>query len=366
VDTTPEANDEFVELYNTTNSPLFVTTTDGSAGWTVAASGGTALFVIPNGTVIPARGHYLGANSGGYSLAAAATPDATWSGFEVPNNVGLALFRTNSSANYDATTRLDAAGSTAEADALYREGAGYPALAPAETALNLEHSFYRSLCSFVGNVGCTTPGLPKDSGDNAADFLFIDTEGTQTAAGKRLGTPGPENLGAPLQRNNAFGFALLDGTKAGSVAPNRSRDFTPGDPSTSPNGTLAIRRRVTNLTGAPVTSLRFRIIEMTTYPNPPGVADLRAITSSAASVSNIGDAATCGASPAPCTVIVEGTTLGAAPAQAQGGGFNSTLAAGTITMAEPLADGESVSLQFVLGVVQSGTFRFYIIIEALP
>jgi hypothetical protein len=38
VDATPEANDEFVELYNTTSSPLFVTTTDGSSSSRTARS----------------------------------------------------------------------------------------------------------------------------------------------------------------------------------------------------------------------------------------------------------------------------------------------------------------------------------------
>jgi Calx-beta domain len=364
-DTSPEANDEFVELYNSTAQDLLVTTTDGSRGWSVVASGGVELFFVPNGTVIPAHGHYLGTNAVGYSLGAYAAGDTAWAGVEVPDNAGLALFRTGEPTSYNMTTRLDAVGSTAEPDALYREGAGYPALSPSDIALNLEHSFYRSTCSFVNGVGCTTPGLPKDSDDNAADFLFVDTSGTQTAAGKRLGTPGPEGLPSPVQRNADFGFAPLDRSKATSSAPNRSRDFTPDLANNSPQGTLAIRRRVTNSTGTPVAALRFRIIELTTYPNPPGTADLRAITSANVTVSNVADPDTCGASPVPCDVTVQGTTLETPPAQAQGGGYNSSLAAGTINLGAPLAAGQSVNLQFVLGVVQSGTFRFYINIEAL-
>ena len=82
-------------------------------------------------------------------------------------------------------------------------------------------------------------------------------------------------------------------------------------------------------------------------------------------VSGINDTVTCGASPTPCTVPVHVTTLQQPPTQAQGGGYNSTLAAGSISLFEPLAAGDSINLQFVLGVVQGGTFRIYLNIEAL-
>src|SRR5262245_10304641 len=57
-------NDEFIELYNNTDSPLTVNAVDGSSGFAVAAADGVVRVVIPNGTIIPARGHYLGANNG--------------------------------------------------------------------------------------------------------------------------------------------------------------------------------------------------------------------------------------------------------------------------------------------------------------
>ena len=362
----PEDNDEFVELYNNTDQSLLVTTTDGSAGWTVVASGGTELFFVPNGTRIPARGHFLGVNADGYSLNAYAPGDATWTGVDVPDNTGLALFRTHESASYNTTTRLDAVGSDAEADELYREGAGYTALAPADIALHLEHTFYRELCSYAGGGICATRGLPKDSGVNAADFVFVDTLSTQTAAGRHLGAPGPENLSSHAARNTAFGFFLLDATKSSAVVPNRERTFTAGDPDSAPNGVLYIRRRVQNNTGAPVGALRFRVIELTTSPNPPGTADLRAISGEEdESVSGVSDEATCDGAPAPCTVMVHVTTLEQPPAQSKGGGRNSTLAAGTVSFNTPLADGDSVNLQFALGVVQGGTFRIYMNIEAV-
>ena len=68
------------------------------------------------------------------------------------------------------------------------------------------------------------------------------------------------------------------------LAPNRVRDFTPALPNAT-NGTMSIRRRFTNNTGAPVTRLRFRIIDLSSLAVPgPGFADLRALSSASVSV----------------------------------------------------------------------------------
>jgi hypothetical protein len=373
-DLSPEANDEFIELYNATNSPLLVTTTDGSTGWAVAASDGVVRFIIPNGTVIPARAHFLSPNLLGYSLDAVATgdfvirgDDSTCYGYEldIPDNAGIAVFRTSNAANFTLTSRLDAVGSTSEGNTLYREGAGYPALGP---GLNLEYSFHRTLCAFVGGVGCTSGGNPKDSGDNPADFLFADTNGTSTAAGQRLGAPGPENADSPVRRDTSgIGAVLLDGTVPSSAPPNRARDFTSDSPNNSTFGTLTIRRRVTNNTGSPVSRLRFRIIEMTTFPVPSGTADLRARTGvDEVTVGPVNDSNTClaaGFATPPCSIQVNKTTLEQPPNQLNGGGINSTL---SVTLGSPLANGASLPVNFLLGIQQTGTFRFLIIVEALP
>jgi hypothetical protein len=55
------ANDEFIEIAN--NSGADHTVAGGGTGYAVAASNGVARCVIPNGTVIPNRGHYLCVNS---------------------------------------------------------------------------------------------------------------------------------------------------------------------------------------------------------------------------------------------------------------------------------------------------------------
>lgn len=49
--------DEFVEIYNNTNLPIAVDTADNSVGWSILADDGGVRFVIPAGTLIPARTH---------------------------------------------------------------------------------------------------------------------------------------------------------------------------------------------------------------------------------------------------------------------------------------------------------------------
>ncbi|HEU4886341.1 MAG TPA: lamin tail domain-containing protein [Thermoanaerobaculia bacterium] len=359
------ANDEFIELYN--NSGADHTVAGGGTGYAVAASNGVARCVVPNGTVIPNRGHYLCVNSVGYSLASypagngtTATGDATYT-TDVPDNAGLAIFNTSVAANFVLANRLDAVGSTSEANTLYKEGTGYPALVP----FSIDYSFYRDNCGKSGSIttfGPCTISTPKDTNNNAADFVFVDTNGTSAGAGQRLGAPGPENLSSPIQRNASFAVNLLDPCVAVASPPNRVRDFTSDPANNSTFGTLDIRRTVVNNTGGNVTRLRWRIIDLTTFPAPSGIADLRPRTSTAVVVTV--DRAPCGSGTS--NVTVQGTTLEQPPSQPNGGGFNSSLSSGTVTLATPLANGASLDLRFLLGIQQTGSFKFFINVEALP
>ena len=359
------ANDEFIELYN--NSGADHTVAGGGTGYAVAASNGIARCVVPNGTVIPNRGHYLCVNSVGYSLASypagngtTATGDATYTS-NIPDNAGIAIFNTSVQANFLLANRLDAVGSTSEANTLYKEGTGYPALTP----FSIDYSFYRDTCGKSGSIttfGACPISTPKDTNNNAADFIFVDTNGTSAGAGQRLGAAAPENLSSPIQRNASFGFAILDPCVNGASPPNRVRDFTSDPANNSTFGTLDMRRTVTNNTGANVTRLRWNIIDITTFPAPSGIADLRPRTSTAIVVT---------VDRAPCTVgtsnvTVQGTTLEQPPAQPNGGGFNSSLSSGTVTLATPLANGASMDLRFFLGIQQTGSFKVFINVEALP
>ena len=362
------ANDEFIEIFNDTGADHTVTSAGPSTGYAVAASDGTARCVIPNGTVIPNRGHYLCVNSVGYSLASypagngtTATGDATYT-TNIPDNAGIALFKTSVAANFTPANRWDAVGSTSEANTTYKEGTGYPALTP----FSIDYSFYRDNCGKSGSITtfgpCPIGGTPKDTNNNAADFVFVDTNGTSAGAGQRLGAPGPENLSSPINRGDSFFKNLLDPCVVGSSPPNRVRDFTSDPANNSTFGTLDIRRTFTNLTGGNVTRLRFRVVDLTTFPAPSGIADLRPRTSTAVVVTV--DRAPCGSGTS--NVTVQGTTLEQPPSQPNGGGYNSTLSAGTVTLATPLANGATIDLRFLLGIQQTGTFKFYVTFEALP
>jgi hypothetical protein len=368
--------DEYVELYNNTDSPLTVTSSDGSAGWAVASNDSgtvTVRRVIPNNTVIPARGHYLLATSpfiGGYQLTGYAVPD-TFMTADISNGAGLAVFTTATPANFSAATRLDAVGFSNVTDTLYKEGAGLaPSGGIAPTTSN--YCFVRDLSS----------GRPKDTNDNASDFKLVSTDAAVLGGVQSiLGSPGPEALASPIDRTASFSVTLFDTTQSAGAPPNRERDFTPDPANNSPQGTLTIRRRITNNTGANVTRLRFRVIIITGFPRQgTDTADLRVRTSSdttvnaqpvsgtvveAPSVSNNGGLNTSLAVPS----VTTGPVSSDEPAA---GGDDATATGGvpvyedTVGLAAPLANGSSLNVQFLLGVVQPGKFRFYVNIEALP
>ena len=344
------------------------TVAGGGTGYAVAASNGVARCVIPNGTVIPNRGHYLCVNSVGYSLASypagngtTATGDATYT-TDIPDNAGIAIFNTSIAANFTVANRIDAVGSTSEANTTYKEGAGYPALVP----FSIDYSFYRDNCGKGGSIttfgACPTGGNLKDTNNNAADFVFVDTNGTSAGAGQRLGAPGPENLSSPIERNASFAVNVLDVCVAPASPPNRVRDFTSSPANNSTFGTLDVRRTFINNTGGNVTRLRFRVVDLTTFPAPSGIADLRPRTSTAVVVTV--DRPPCGSGTS--NVTVQGTTIEQPPSQPNGGGFNSSMSAGTVTLATPLANGASIDVRFLLGIQQTGSFKFFFNIEALP
>jgi hypothetical protein len=357
------ANDEFVEVYNNSNSAHVVASSDGSSGYSVAASDGVIRCSIPNGTVIPGRGHFLCANVIAYSLSSypagngtTATPDASYT-VNINDNAGIALFSTTNTANFNGTTRFDAVGSTSEANALYKEGAGYPALIP----FSIDYSFYRSYCpvAVAGADPVCTPGgsgNPQDTDDNATDFVFVDTNGTSAGAGQRLGAPGPENLSSPVDDGSGIAHSPLDPAQADNVSPNVAREFVSDPANNSTFGTLSIRRTWTNLTGTNVTRLRFRVAEIETFPAPAGTADLRPRTSGAVVVTRTDSS----------VVTAQGTTLEQPPSQPNGGGFNSSLSANSVNLAQLVAPGASVSVQFLMGIQQTGCYRVGILAESLP
>ncbi|HWS90102.1 MAG TPA: lamin tail domain-containing protein [Pyrinomonadaceae bacterium] len=342
------AQDEFVELYNNTDSSIKVSTPDGSAGWSLVTSAGALQATIPNGTVIPARRKYLVANSNGYSLSdyggpGEAAPDATYA-FDTADNSGVALFNTSNPANFNAAYRLDAVGfSTAAAN--FREGTG---LAPIGTA-DGDHSFIRRL----------TTGRPQDTGDNAADFFFISTTaGTfGGAVQSTLGSPGPENRASPMSHRPVVASSLVDPAVAATTPPNRERCMTCVGPNAD-RGTMPIRQKWTNTTATTITKLRFRVTDITTLHTPGYVAggtqaDVRVIDSVDVQVTLANGT----------TTTVRGTLLETPPGAPLAGGLNSTL---VVPLPDGLAPGASVNVQYNLGIMLGGYYRFYIVPETLP
>lgn len=356
---TAGGNDEFIEVYNNTNSPITVADTNGGTGYAVVATNTTGAFsnrcTVPNGTVIPARGHFLCTNNAasGYSLGGYAAGDVNYA-TGIVSGGGVAVFSTTTAAAWGTNTRYDAVGfSGITGTTLFTEGT---ALLPAGgIAVNGEYSFVRRASNSTG-------GLPQDTDSNQADFDFVSTTGgTFSGRVSILGAPGPENLASPTIRNSLQN-GLLDPTKAASAIPNRERDTSAG--AVGPNsafGTMTIRRSITNNTATTITRLRFRVIQITTLNSPVVVssqAQLRVLNSGSSVVTVNG---------VPTTV--EGTTVETPPTQASGGGLNSSLGrslvAGTV-INTAIAPGQTVNVQFVLGVQVTGNYQFFVNLEVLP
>jgi hypothetical protein len=344
------ARDEFVEIYNNTDSSFVVNTPDASSGWVVVSSDTTAPAVrsiIPRGTIIAPRGHYLVGNGSGYSLTAFASPDNFYIG-DFPDNSGLALVRTSTAANYLAAGNLiDAVGFDTETNAAYREGAGLPAISTADG----QYSFVRRL----------TTGTPQDTNNNAADFLLVSTNAASYGAIQSvLGVPGPQNSGSHVQRNATIKSSFVDpqcgGFGAATSACARVRTGANANPTSAAFGTLLLRRKFTNTTGQKINRLRFRIVDLTTKGNVVGgQADLRALTSDDVAVTDSNGQ----------NIIIRGLTLGQTSFQPEGGGINSTLAPPSVSLSTPLAPGATINVEFRLGVMTNGSFRFFVNVEAI-
>jgi hypothetical protein len=351
------AFDEFIELYNNTDTDIVVTDPTPPAGtsngWAIVGGEAptTAKVIVPSGALIPARGHYLVAQSenitNGYNLTAYAGHDTGYSN-GLTDGRGVALFRTANSTLFNAANQLDAVGFAGETNALFKEGTGLQPSAGVTT--DVQHVFMRKI----------EQNTPRDTNNNASDFALVATSGA-TISGVQpvLGSTGPEDFGSHRLHNNDVALNLVDCGVSAATAPNRLTDTTANGINTK---TLKVRRTVVNNTGAPVTRLRFRAAHITTLGTPPEVstqADVRPVTSSNETVTVVAPCVGTGTSR---TVL--GLTLDTPPTQASGGGLNSTVSAGTITLRQPLLPGQSIDVNFWLAVVTSGNFRFFINIEA--
>jgi len=306
---------------------------------------------LPAPTTIPRRGHYLIVGNA-YSQATYAAPNITVSTTNfIADNSGTGLL--------DPTTGgfIDSLGFTSQAGGLpYIEGLG---LTRTGAKPVIQYAYIRKIDP--------NTGFPIDTDNNVNDFQLVSTTAAifpATGGGPTspsfLGAPGPQNTISPVQGftiNPSFVDPGCLGPGSLTSACSLARD--PAAVGTNAAlGTISIRRRLTNNTGAPVTRLRFRIIDdsTSTLPVPAGTADLRLLTSSTFTANLAGGG----------TTSIQGLTLEEPPTQANGGGTNSSASAGSVGVGTPLANGASIDVNFVFGVNQLGDFRLGFVIEGLP
>lgn len=175
------STDEFVEIHNTTGSPLNI------SGWKIQTNAGTKIapafreLIVPQNSIIAPLGHFL-LTGAGYSLGRYTTGDAALSG-DSSDDSGVALWNAQ-----NPPIREDAVGFAASSDIL-REGSG---LVSAPTA-NGETAFARD---FINSEHKNTPL------DSTPDFLFLSAQ--------------------TLDGGDALKLAPIAGT-AGDLTPQRAR-----------------------------------------------------------------------------------------------------------------------------------------------
>lgn len=349
------SDDEFFELYNNTDAPIDIFNYQLTVNETLPRSTSFAL-AATGPSVIPPRGHYLLTQLNGYSLNSYTAGDGFYSfPFDFTPDAGIKL-------TTQANVLLDKIGFTTSPAGSCEGACLTPVLATGQY-------------SFVRNQ---TSGFPQDTDNNATDFMLVSTD--PAATGGNLGAPGPQSTQSHIVRNPSTEILsrLIDPTKSSTAAPNRTRDtasytdtLTPSSPTGTtgvfpasvPNGayaagTLSIQRRFVNNTGQPVTKLRFRAVDITTGPTVPGaIADVRLLTS---------NGVTRAPAVVPVGVLLRGLKLEQPPVQQFGGGYNSTVTVDlTTTPSGKLLSGEFVDVQFLLGLAQTGSFRFFVIVEAI-
>lgn len=369
------SRDEFIELYNNTDIPRRI----GNFRIRAFDPGfGLYEFRIPAGTNIPARGHYLIADvSSGrtYSLGGLTAVDGkifVGSDFFIDNE-GLALVAGGEDADGDGVEdspliEIDKVGFTGATNSPFSfiEGTGLNRYtAPGAD----EYSFLRRYVN----------GKPVDTNNNAADFIIVTTgnPGSFTSNVTTIfGAPGPQSTTSPYRGVNlSTRVSLFDTARAANQSPNVNRYLDAVNIANATQGTLAFRRTFTNTTGAPITRLRFRFVNLTTLGAPNQVgglpqADLRALSSPGGGRVTV--TRTDGTQVAINNLTLEppanGTSTGA------GGGLNSTVRAGLPTVlqggmsVEQLAPNESVNVEFLFGVnsPRGSVARFACIVEAVP
>ena len=192
------ANDEFIELYNATATPIDI------GGWKINRSNGSGTIntqlTITAGTMIPAHGHFLATNSaaGGYS---GSVPGNQTYGTGITDDGGIAILNPSNAV-------IDQVGMSA--GSAYKEGTVLSQL-----TTNVNRSYERKPGS--------TNGSSTDTDNNANDFQSI--------------TPSdPQNLSsAPTP---AVGNQAIVPTCPASLSTTEGTPASTGVSATDPDGTV--------------------------------------------------------------------------------------------------------------------------------
>jgi hypothetical protein len=347
-------SDEYIELYCNRDAPCDV------SGYVIRGfdpSFGDFNVTLPASSFIPTREHLLIADLSQYTLNAYSFVDVDInSGFDVfIDNEGFQLRTPDESAVIDSVGFAGSGGRPNESTN-YVEGTGLERATAARPA---------DQYAYVRKMGTATGGRPQDTDNNANDFVLVSVTAAAHPGITRpvvLGAPGPQSSGGPRTFDNSLITAsLVEPNASASAAPNRV--FTVGGDGRQK---LSIRRTFTNnLNNETINYLAFRVIDITTTGSPQTFArqaQLRLVTS--------GDAETFTNSRGR-TVVIHGTLLefdpghNAEPAQPNGGGLNTSAIVNFDVNNPGIAPGESVDVQFLLDVVQGGSYRFYVNVEAI-
>lgn len=387
------AQDSFIEVCSTRDQPLDL------SGWSLQflnAAGRLVTVPIAPDSVLAPRGHILLAGRL-YSLSAYARRDALLPG---PIASGVRLLDASGHA-VDAVGPQMPGSATPEAKGPspgLSEGRGLPAWAFAPEASSPGAGVAQFSC-----VRRREAGLLLDTNDNARDWIVVSVSGNVGGRAVRLGAPGPENKGsdrlaieprpaeAASATPQAAAFRPASVGSASRVGPGQSGGEAVGDgsrrlaplrdgASVGPNrsqGTLMLRYKLVNESGRVLRRFRLQVVGATSGSAAAGIADLRllplppalkpgkltpqAATSTSRASQPGGEAKTGASAPASAASglaterpILYGE-LDEPPAQASGGGFNSSLSF------EPgpdgIAPGGSVELRILLGVEKPGRYR---------
>jgi hypothetical protein len=345
-------DDEYIEFYCNRDTDCDVSTYNIVA---FDPSFGDFEISFPDGVIIPARGHLLVGDDAGYTLGDYATIDLTASfGGESDffiDNEGFQLRNPDDSLVIDSVGFAGGSGG----DINYVEGTGLQRATGERPA---------DQYAYVRKMGTATGGRPQDTNDNANDFVLVSVTGTPHPGITQppvLGAPGPQSIDSPPTYDNSqLTGSLVEPAASASASPNRV--FTLGGDN---RYKLSIRRTITNNTADTMGYLAFRVIDITTLNSPQTFAQqaqLRLLTSSDAETFTNSQGR---------TVTIRGTVLefdpnvnpGLEPSQPNGGGLNTSA---SVPLSPGLAPGASIDVQFLLDVVQGGSYRFFVNVEAQP